>query len=264
MSDDHRTLTVRLSAAQKALLEELAQKTGKSISANVHAALATIISHKLGKDWPTPVDGRARKTPRPKPPVVTIPRRQPLEHVEWFWRRLRHVTDHPEDMSLEGWIELHNVYEHHIKASFGTEVSRTWHLIDTHRDPKHFGDHIKSMPKDSLERKLALALWYYESVRDEWCPKWRSLYGGVDRAELAPGRLEKLRAGEARRQKNRRRRLAAEREARHAAFEAMHVSGIENDTDYDLDFDGSLESPAERRSVPESGCPSAPTGEEAA
>jgi hypothetical protein len=251
---DSTPLVVRLSGAQRALVDELVEKTGKSLNATVQAALAAHVKSRLAKDWPASVDHRARKTPRPKPPVVKIPKREPLEHLEWFLSRLVRAKNHPEQMSLDAWSELYTVYEKRIKASFAADVSRCWHLIETHADLDQFKGVLATLPANSLEHRMLRAIWMYDQVRDEWSPQWRSLYGGVDRSQMSPARLEKVRGGDAKRKRNERKRKAAEKAATRAAFTAEHVSGVDNDVSVDLD------------AVTESGFPPAPAdgNEEAA
>lgn len=225
------TLPIRLTREQRAVLELLAARQKKSLNAIVLAALSPY-AQQLGLEWPAPVDGRARKTPRPTPPIIKLPRRTPQEHLEWLIKRLVNYNKETEPMTLEGWSELRAVYRA-LRASMGEDIARCWTLLD-----QHDGDMpaLRRLLGSGEEYRLCAVLYSYEAVRAEWSPQWDRVYGrGPKRSELTPAQLERLRAGDRRRKTAQRRRDAAarktERDARLAEFEEGHVTGPDDDID---------------------------------
>jgi hypothetical protein len=214
MPTDKHTLPVRLSRAQKSVLDKLHEKIGVPSAEMARRALQTYVTSQ-GVPWPTTADGRRRKGPAKQPtPLPPIPELLGHEHFREFRRLVQEVVlrKAPMDRAKWGFILAH--YAAAKQGGMRAQIKDWWALMHAHRIHTEEEDRLDLPPDMEKETKLRLiTLFHYESLRTEWQERRQ-----VDRYALPPKKLAALQARERAKSRQRRARARTLREGVRAAM----------------------------------------------
>lgn len=210
------TLPVRFTAPQKAILEELSQKSGRTMTTIVRAAVREYIETKAKRQWPTPLP----KPKRPPPaPIPRLPRRAFGEHVRSFLALVVRLYARRDAMTSADWLPLLAEYRA-LKTAGPKQVSAYWHKMNTHRSLVEAGEALPGV--EAAEARILWALNAYENMRNQFGER-----NPVDRETLPPDELRALKASDRKRAQKYREKKRREKPEREAA--ALVAKGYEFD-----------------------------------